>query len=142
MSTTQITNRQAAAIAGGFLAMVAIGWYIWHVSGHGFEATHNGIGNAIIGTIVIASGLMLFFAPTMIAIHRKHASTGAIVVVNLLGSIFCGIGWIIALIWSLSDPAGKGASVQVVNNVTAQPTYQVGDVVNGHRYNGVEWVSL
>lgn len=55
------------------------------------------------------AGLLLFvlyFAPSMIAILRGHLSRGAIIVLNLVfGWTF--IGWIGALIWSLTGNTAR-----------------------------------
>lgn len=50
--------------------------------------------------VMIFGGL---FLPTIIARYRKHNNLGAIFVTNLIGMFFFGIGWIVALIWSLTD---------------------------------------
>lgn len=52
----------------------------------------------LIGALVV---LTLYFIPTLIAWRRKHHGLGIIVCINLLlGWTF--LGWIAALIWSLS----------------------------------------
>jgi uncharacterized membrane protein len=57
-------------------------------------------------------GILLYFAPTIIAAVRKtKANVKQVVVINLLlGWTF--IGWIVALVMSLSD-TGRQATVQV-----------------------------
>ncbi len=51
----------------------------------------------------------LYFIPTLVAVNRKHNSTGAIFLVNLLlGWSF--LGWVLALVWAAShfdDPRRK-----------------------------------
>lgn len=48
------------------------------------------------------AGLLLYLLPSIIAIRRGHHQVGPIVIVNvLLGACF-GLGWIVALAWSLS----------------------------------------
>jgi Superinfection immunity protein len=54
----------------------------------------------LIFVVMIFGGL---FLPTIIARYRKHNNLGAIFVTNLIGMFFFGIGWIVALIWSLTD---------------------------------------
>lgn len=54
----------------------------------------------LIFVVMIFGGL---FLPTIIARYRKHNNLGAIFVTNLVGMFFFGIGWIIALVWSLTD---------------------------------------
>jgi hypothetical protein len=47
------------------------------------------------------------------------------------------IGWLISLVWSLSS--AQQVVVQQVLAPSGQWPYQVGDVVNGHRWNGQTW---
>ena len=90
----------------------------------------------LIWAILIAG----YFLPTIIAGRRKHHNLGAIIAVNLLLG-WTLLGWLIALIWSLTA---------VRNPYAPQPTYpppppvqyQVGDIVNGHRFNGQTWQPL
>jgi hypothetical protein len=50
--------------------------------------------------------LVLYFAPSIIALLRGHLSAAAIFVLNLVfGWTF--IGWIIALIWSLTGNTAR-----------------------------------
>lgn len=56
------------------------------------------------GFILIAMGIVLYFLPWMIAANRGHHNAGAIAALNF----FLGwsvIGWVIALVWALSNPA-------------------------------------
>ena len=50
--------------------------------------------------------LLIYFIPTVIACYRKHGNMTAILLLN----IFLGwtlIGWLIALIWSVTDNTKK-----------------------------------
>jgi hypothetical protein len=111
----------------------------------------------ILPALVAAMGLGLFiailfvpyWAPTIVAFVRKHPSKGAILAVNFFfGWTF--IGWVISLVWALSDNSGRQQTVivntTVATNVGAVPPppvqYQAGDVVNGHRFNGQSWVPV
>jgi hypothetical protein len=50
---------------------------------------------------LIGLGILAYFIPTVIAVMRKHSQTVPIVAVNvLLGWSF--LGWIVALVWSLT----------------------------------------
>ncbi len=116
-----------------------------------FSDHSEGIGQAFIGLIIsvlvlvaVFVGVALWALPIFIAAKRHHPSLMAIAVLNILGSWVFGIGWLIALIWALSNNSSR-AQVVVVNNTPAQAApvaYQVGDVVNGHRFNGSEWRPL
>lgn len=47
-------------------------------------------------------GLVLYFAPSLMAIFREHSNQNSIFLTNL----FFGwtlIGWVVAMIWSVSD---------------------------------------
>jgi hypothetical protein len=46
-------------------------------------------------------GLVVYFIPTGIAMMRSHPNVVAIMVINFLLGWVC-IGWIVALIWSLT----------------------------------------
>lgn len=100
-----------------------VGWWDW-------SAVFWGVGSwvAFIGAIV------LYFVPTIIAVKRKHRSTGGIVALNILAG-WTFLGWLIALVWSLSS----AQQPVVVQQIVQAPQYQVGDVVNGHRFNGRTW---
>ena len=59
-------------------------------------------------------GLAIYFIPTIIAFIRGHASKWGIMLVNLILG-FTGVGWLFALIWSVSNK-GQGNVVVVSNN--------------------------
>jgi hypothetical protein len=107
------------------------------------------VASIILVSLFWMGAVLLYLVPSGIAIYRKHASTGGIVALNIFGGLLCGLGWIGALIWSLSDPASKSTTVEITNTTTgainpppSATVYQVGDVVNGHRFNGVDWVPV
>ena len=52
-------------------------------------------------TLIILA--IVYFIPAIIAIARKHRSKEAIFALNLLLGWTC-LGWVIALIWSLTSP--------------------------------------
>jgi ABC-type transport system involved in cytochrome c biogenesis permease component len=55
--------------------------------------------------------LLLYFLPGVIALLRRHQSAAGIVVLNLLLG-WSVLGWIIALVWSLS--AARRETVVVI----------------------------
>lgn len=61
-------------------------------------------GVAVLGIALVVAGLAIYFLPTLIAAGRKKRNAAAIFALNL----FLGwtlIGWVLALVWSLSaDP--------------------------------------
>lgn len=58
--------------------------------------------DVVFGFVVIGLVIALYFLPGMIALHRRHPNATAIFVFNLfLGWTF--LGWVIALVWSLTN---------------------------------------
>lgn len=92
------------------------------------------------GFLLLAVLGLGYFLPTVIALSRKHHNSGAIIALNLLLG-WTVLGWIAALVWSFTEAEPKVTMVQQVPP-TAQTQYQVGDVVNGYRFNGQEWKPL
>ncbi|MEL6982942.1 MAG: superinfection immunity protein, partial [Actinomycetota bacterium] len=106
---------------------------------------------------VIAVLFIPYWLPTIVAFFRGHPNKAVIALVNFFfGWTF--IGWFISLFWALTDPvvAGGQPVIVTVNNTANaggatvsqnQPgppntpqQYRVGDVVNGHRFDGANWV--
>ena len=64
--------------------------------------------------LCIALGLAVYFLPTIIASQRNHAQQNSILLLNLfLGWTF--LGWLVALIWSVSSSTAGSSSVPVQN---------------------------
>lgn len=56
----------------------------------------------IVGMGLVLALIALYFAPTIVAVVRKHRNIPAIATVNaLLGWTF--VGWVIALVWSVTN---------------------------------------
>lgn len=51
--------------------------------------------------LVILCGIAMYFLPAIIAHHRKHVSSGAIFLINLLSG-WSVIGWIVCFAWACS----------------------------------------
>jgi hypothetical protein len=108
----------------------------------------------ILPALVAAMGIGLFLAilfvpfwlPTIVGFYRKHPSKGGILALNLLlGWTF--VGWVLALVWALSDNSARAGTQSVIVNTTVNAgapaaQYQVGDVVNGHRFDGAAWAPV
>ena len=63
--------------------------------------------DGLIVLIVFSVALLLYFLPTIVAARRNHHNVGAIGLLNLfLGWTF--IGWVLALIWSVTNPPPGG----------------------------------
>jgi hypothetical protein len=57
--------------------------------------------DAVAGIFIFAVALFLYLLPTIVAVGRGHHNAGPIVVINLLlGWTF--LGWIAALVWSIT----------------------------------------
>jgi hypothetical protein len=76
----------------------------------------------IIGWFIVVVCLVPYFLPTIIAILRKKQSAGGIFVLNLLLG-WTVIGWVGALIWSLTADAPRETTV-IVNNPPPSPPPQ------------------
>ena len=74
-----------------------------------------------LGGIFGGAGVLLlccYFLPTLVALMRKRANTGAIFILNFfLGWTF--IGWIVSLIWAVAGDAPP-QQVVVTNTVTTE----------------------
>lgn len=66
------------------------------------ECASNGGGAGLVFAIVAAIAMGIYFLPTTIADDKRHKNTTAIFVVNLFFG-YTIIGWVIALIWALTD---------------------------------------
>lgn len=54
------------------------------------------------GVIALVFLVFLYISPTIVAEKRKHRNSSAILVLNLLLG-WTILGWVIALIWALTD---------------------------------------
>lgn len=48
--------------------------------------------------------------PTIIAVRRQHPHKIGIILVNLLGGLFFGLGWLVALVWCYIEPKAEASS--------------------------------
>ena len=72
-----------------------------------------------LSAIVIVISLISYFLPTVIAMLRGKSNTFAILLLNLfLGWTF--IGWIVALVWSVTND-NKSQTIVVNNNSSIEP---------------------
>ncbi|WP_057180662.1 superinfection immunity protein [Colwellia sp. MT2012] len=62
------------------------------------------------GTIFLFILVPLFFVPTIIAVRKQHPHKIPIILINLIGGVFYGIGWIIALVWCFITPNSESGS--------------------------------
>ncbi len=52
-----------------------------------------------------------FFIPTIIAIKRNHPYKVPIILVNILGGLVWGAGWLVALVWCFVLPKAANTNV-------------------------------
>lgn|GEM_PF-1947053 len=76
------------------------------------EASSSGLeGKLLIGLLFAA---IIYFVPTVVGFVRDHPNKFAILALNVfLGWSF--IGWVVALIWALSNPSPSGVGTVVIN---------------------------
>ena len=48
--------------------------------------------------------LPLAFLPTILALKNNHPYKVAIILINILGGLFWGLGWLVALVWCFITP--------------------------------------
>lgn len=60
--------------------------------------------------LIVLVLLPLAFLPTIIAIKKNHPHKIPIILVNFLGGLFYGIGWLVALIWCFITPGNNQRS--------------------------------
>ena len=87
-----------------------------------FLQSNSDAGASAVGLLIVM--LALYFVPSIVATTKKKRNTGAIFAVNL----FLGwtvIGWIVAMVWALTNDAPV---VQVNQNYYGQPAPPAGSV--------------
>jgi hypothetical protein len=63
---------------------------------------------AIFGLLLILALIYIYCVPAIVAEKRKHPQRAGISVLNFfLGWTF--IGWVVALVWAVSEPVKKSA---------------------------------
>lgn len=141
--STLTKYRKPILIAFVVIASILVLRALFSDHSEGIVQAFAGLIMSIFVLFAVFVAVALWLLPIFIAAQRHHPSLMAIAVLNILGSWVLGIGWLLALIWALSDNSSRvHAPVVVVNTTSAAAApvaYQVGDVVNGHRFNGSEW---
>lgn len=57
----------------------------------------------------------LFLLPTILAVRKNHPHKIPIILINILGGLFMGVGWFVALVWVFVKPAAAQQPVIVTN---------------------------
>ena len=68
------------------------------------------------GMIVLMIFVAIYFLPTIVALKREHQSAGAIFFLNLLLG-WSLLGWVIAFVWSFTNPTQVVVSNQTTKSV-------------------------
>ncbi|MEN8820244.1 MAG: superinfection immunity protein [Abyssibacter sp.] len=63
-----------------------------------------GIGATSLSLFFILFLLPLALPPTIIAVVRNHPHKAPIILVNVFGGLFYGLGWVVALVWCFITP--------------------------------------
>ena len=63
--------------------------------------SHSFLPMVIFGILLLA----LYLTPTVIAVKMRHPHKVAVILTNLLGGAFFGLGWVVALIWCFVEAA-------------------------------------
>lgn len=59
----------------------------------------------------------LFFLPTIIAVKRNHPYKVPIILINIIGGLLWGIGWLVSLIWSFILPKVTAINTNVADEL-------------------------
>jgi hypothetical protein len=59
----------------------------------------------------------LAFLPSIIALKKNHPYKVPIVLINILGGLLWGVGWLIALIWCFIVPEKKVAMANIADEI-------------------------
>ena len=60
--------------------------------------------------IILVILIPIALLPTIIAVHRQHPHKVGIILANVLGGLFFGTGWLIALVWCFIVPKAETTS--------------------------------
>lgn len=68
------------------------------------------MGISIWQSVIILILIPLIFLPTIIAINKNHHYKIPIILINILGGMLWGFGWLVALIWCFIEPKSNNIS--------------------------------
>ena len=83
------------------------------------DAAGAGIGVGII--ILVVMSLLFYFLPSFVAVGKKKTNTGAIFALNLLLG-WTLIGWVVSLVWALTQDAPPPQQVVVYQQASIPTT--------------------
>ncbi len=96
-------------IIGCLLLYIVLGMMKWDSEGAGLR---------ILATMIGTFGMFVLFLPTTIAGLRNAPHYVGILVLNVVGPFFFGIGWLVALVWACIS---RQPDPVIVQHVYAQP---------------------
>jgi len=100
---------------GVIVGMMGLGWYLSvRFGAQGAAITPQGFAGAVVLTV-------LYFLPAAIAADKGKSNAGAICALNLLLG-WTVIGWVAALVWSLTKDAAPQAVQVTVQQVRSCPS--------------------
>lgn len=65
--------------------------------------------------IVIPVILIIFFLPAIVAYRGNHPHKFPILIVNIIGGLFFGLGWFIALVWCFIKPSNIDSTLSKIH---------------------------
>lgn len=71
--------------------------------------SHWTLAGQISGLVLLVS---IYALPSIIALARRHPKRWPIVAVNLIGGLFGGVGWVVAMVWCFIED-GKSVNATV-----------------------------
>ncbi|NHN71679.1 superinfection immunity protein [Vibrio fluvialis] len=77
----------------------------------------------------------LAFLPSIIALKKNHPYKVPIVLINILGGLLWGVGWLIALIWCFIVPEKKVAMANIADEIDKLHSLKERGVISEDEFN-------
>ncbi|ENO8571787.1 superinfection immunity protein [Vibrio parahaemolyticus] len=77
----------------------------------------------------------LAFVPSIIALKKNHPYKVPIVLINILGGLLWGVGWLIALIWCFIVPEKKVAMANIADEIDKLHSLKERGVISEDEFN-------
>ena len=77
----------------------------------------------------------LFFLPTILALKNNHPYKIPIIIINILGGLFWGLGWLVALVWCFITP-NKSSAMDTAAEIEKLTGYETRVTVLGYVQRG------
>jgi hypothetical protein len=84
--------------------LMTLGWVLFFllIIGVMIPGAEEAVATAFMGLLLLL-GLAVYLLPTIIAGYRKHPQLVPIALINIITGVIFGIGWLVALIWSVAS---------------------------------------